>query len=374
MLLVFWKTIGCAVLLTATANSANALTINLIESGYIPPEAQQGYRAAADYWQSVLTNNATVNIIVKYDAVNAVSQSFVATTIYNVQSWENLVSGSQSNFALDQNLVLPSITNGSVDFITQAPSDYPHYYTDAEAGRFLLIDKAALKAAYNSNFQSSVTDGLIELGGLPFDFDPRDGIDAGKLDFVEFTLHEMGHVLGFTSGVDAYFSGETESMVVNAPNFMPLDMFRYSHDLWGLAPGTAPVLDLSFGQELNPSYFSIDGGQTALFGNSFSSGSPYQASHWTDPGPGTAMGVMVPSYCDGCVRDVTALDLAAMDAIGWNLNFDVLANPTYRMTTAGVMDQYMRSFGVPEPATWTLMIGGFGLAGANLRRRRALAA
>ncbi|RAK63797.1 hypothetical protein DJ019_16005 [Phenylobacterium kunshanense] len=28
---------------------------------------------------------------------------------------------------------------------------------------------------------------------------------------------------------------------------------------------------------------------------------------------------------------------------------------------------------VPEPATWALIIGGFGMAGATLRRRRALA-
>ena len=27
--------------------------------------------------------------------------------------------------------------------------------------------------------------------------------------------------------------------------------------------------------------------------------------------------------------------------------------------------------GVPEPTTWALMLGGFGLAGAALRRRRA---
>ena len=32
------------------------------------------------------------------------------------------------------------------------------------------------------------------------------------------------------------------------------------------------------------------------------------------------------------------------------------------------------SHGVPEPATWAMMIFGFGLAGASLRRRRAVAA
>ena len=35
---------------------------------------------------------------------------------------------------------------------------------------------------------------------------------------------------------------------------------------------------------------------------------------------------------------------------------------------------YATSAAIPEPATWGLMIGGFGLAGAALRRRRAVAA
>jgi hypothetical protein len=37
-------------------------------------------------------------------------------------------------------------------------------------------------------------------------------------------------------------------------------------------------------------------------------------------------------------------------------------------------DDVSVSGAIPEPATWALMIGGFGLAGALLRRRRAMAA
>jgi hypothetical protein len=39
----------------------------------------------------------------------------------------------------------------------------------------------------------------------------------------------------------------------------------------------------------------------------------------------------------------------------------------------GVEKILVTTAGVPEPASWALMIGGFGLAGAALRRRRAMA-
>ena len=39
-----------------------------------------------------------------------------------------------------------------------------------------------------------------------------------------------------------------------------------------------------------------------------------------------------------------------------------------------LQDVTVNTLGVPEPATWALMIGGFGMAGAALRRRRAIAA
>lgn len=44
------------------------------------------------------------------------------------------------------------------------------------------------------------------------------------------------------------------------------------------------------------------------------------------------------------------------------------------LTVAATFDWDNDPVGVPEPATWALMISGFGMAGATLRRRRALTA
>ncbi|HWI86755.1 MAG TPA: NF038122 family metalloprotease, partial [Sphingomonas sp.] len=131
--------------------------------------------------------------------------------------------------------------------------------------------------------------------------------------------------------------------------------------------GAGAVLDFTPG---TASYFSVDGGLTALFGNKFSTGSfngdGRQASHWKDAiGCSGQLGIMDPTFCYGQMGDVTALDLAAFDAIGWNLQRDVILNPAYHRTTA----QIYASF-VPEPASWAMMLGGFGLVGGALRRRR----
>ncbi len=42
--------------------------------------------------------------------------------------------------------------------------------------------------------------------------------------------------------------------------------------------------------------------------------------------------------------------------------------------SAGQFDGFQNALAVPEPATWSLMIAGFGMAGAALRRRRDVAA
>jgi hypothetical protein len=56
-----------------------------------------------------------------------------------------------------------------------------------------------------------------------------------------------------------------------------------------------------------------------------------------------------------------------------NLASEVQLNLVDGAGDTNILD-FPASSGAPEPASWALMIGGFGLAGAALRRRRAVAA
>ncbi|MGL4540887.1 MAG: NF038122 family metalloprotease [Polymorphobacter sp.] len=194
----------------------------------------------------------------------------------------------------------------------------------------------------------------------------------------------MGHALGFISGVDTYDyyggpGGPGRASNINLNNYATgtvLDLFRYSNDPSNLVVGTAPVLDWSV---KTASYFSVDGGVTAYGGGYFSTGAyngdGRQASHWKDAAAGaTQLGLLDPTISYGQRGIITALDLAAFDAIGWNTSVNVIANAgyTYLSTANAVYSGNIAN--VPEPASWALLITGFGLVGGVLRRRRVAGA
>lgn len=200
-------------------------------------------------------------------------------------------------------------------------------------------------------------DGEIQFSNqFGFDFDPSNGIAAGSYDFIGVAIHEIGHALGFVSGADDFdfFNGYT-GPVDDAWWGYGLDMFRYS---------AAGQLDWT---PNTPSYFSIDGGANALYDGLFSTGSfngdGNQASHWKEPNQATPCanfrGIMNPYICGGVGDSVTALDLALFDAIGWNLSVDVLANSNYNASTASIY----RTFAVPEPPTWMMLVLALSLIG-----------
>lgn len=65
--------------------------------------------------------------------------------------------------------------------------------------------------------------------------------------------------------------------------------------------------------------------------------------------------------------------ITAADGSTFTVEFVDLVGVAFGGTTYAPVKITVDSVAVPEPATWALMIGGFGLAGAALRRRRALA-
>ncbi len=362
-----------AILLASTLAStpAYALKIDLFDTGGLAAGTAQytAFRKAADYWESLITTDTTVRIDTAFYG-QGVKGPIGGTSNYywvdNVGTILSAMAGAASpTSAIDQTAIahLPDASTGSIGMWTPGYTNPAAktgadpfskvYDNDGSNNNSSFGVSWALGKALGLVAVDSLKDGSINFNSdLAFDFDPTDGIDANSYDFTFTAFHEIGHILGFTSGVD-YYDAFAPSNGYNW-NYDWIghgtDIFRYSED----------GLDWSMGGD---PFFSIDGGETALLGGTFSTGVNWgdgqQASHWTE-----GEGIMDPTSSRGEMGQLRALDLAMFDALGWNLNVDVLANPRYRVTTANM-------FGfVPEPASWLMMIGGFALVGASLRRQR----
>jgi hypothetical protein len=379
------------------ASSANAATINLIDEGGVTGSpAQQGFQVAAAYWGSVLSNNATINLGVKFAplAPNVIGSTGSTRSDTTVAAWKNAVIATRSGYTLDQTAVLPTLNaQGGASFVTNGTrmdgnnDTAVQVYDDGAttSSQTLYLNTSVQKALGIYGGPANNFDGHVTFStNFNFDFNPSDGIQTGKMDFIGVAIHEIGHALGFVSGVDfldvyGYPNGPGAGTLGYDLNdtsiFSALDMFRYSNDPNNVAPGSGPTRDLTVG---TASYFSIDGGLTMVGADSRFSTGAYngdgrQASHFKDTASAQGgcngynqLGILDPTFCLGEMGVVKGLDLAAYDAMGWNLNFDVLNNLGYNRNTAQI---YVQALGVPEPASWALMIAGFGLAGFAMRRR-----
>ncbi len=388
------KNILCcgAAIITLASGPASAAVINLIDLGGVTgSRSEQGFKIAAAYWGTMLTNNATVNLGVSFASLGTgiIGSTGSTRADYSLANWEARVNATKSGSAIDQNIVLPTLSSGGASFITNGTTTVNGVtnddlsklaYNDAgtTSSRTLFLNTSVIKAIGGSTgLSAAARDGNVTFSSnFGFDFDPTDGISSNTFDFIGVAIHEIGHALGFVSGVDfldVYGIGKGPSAgtlgysLNDTSIYSALDMFRYSTDPTNILLGTNPTLDLSVG---GTKYFSVDGGKTALFGNTMSTGryngDGQQASHWKDtPNCAIGNGILDPTFCFGQTGYVTGLDLAAYDAMGWNLSTNAL---TYGTTsTATIYRQFAAS--VPEPGTWAMMVFGFGLIGSAMRRR-----
>lgn len=369
------KRLVAALLAAATLSTpASALKIELLDAGGVSePTAQyKAFRKAADYWEAMISTDTTVRIDTYFYGQGDDAPIGSTTNYYyvdNVKTILGAMANVASGSAIDQTAIanLPDASSGSIGMWTPGYTD-PVLKTGADPfSKIYDNDGSNNNASYGITWALGKALGLVTVddlkdgsilfnSSLNFDFDPTDGIAAGSYDFTFTAFHEIGHILGFTSGVDYYDAFAPSDGYDWNLDWIGhgADIFRYSQD----------GLDWSLGG--NP-FFSIDGGASALLGGAFSTGQNWgngqQASHWLE-----GLGIMDPTAAKGEMGTLTALDLALFDALGWNLRVDPLADPNLRVTTA---EMFSAGGGaVPEPASWAMMIAGFALVGAGLRMRR----
>ena len=300
------------------------LKFNLTPEVDLSNQVLAAFAEAANYWTSIISNTADVNITVGFRdlgagvlAQNTAERSnFTYTDVYNAlaanrtslddfTSSDNLQDGSQFSLLLNRTSNNPS-GSGSIT---------PYLDNDGDANNTTIrVNRANAKGLGLIEADDSSQDALLILNSnsnFTWDFDPSDGISTGAYDFVGLVAHEIGHTLGFDSGVDVL---DTNSPTADdAYTYVtPMDLFRFSAD--SIANGNG-VIDWT--ASTTDKYFSIDGGNTKLasFATGVNYGDGYQASHFKDS---EVLSIMNPKLAPGEQLQISSVDKQVFDVIGWN--------------------------------------------------------
>lgn len=338
---------------------------NLTDRGGAAPasQARAGFQAAADFWSTKFSDNITVNLDIGFTTLGAgiLGSAGSENEVYSYSQFRAAIASditSADDATFSAGLPGGSSFNPYINRTFNNPngsgSATGYLDNDGDANNTQVrINRATAKALGLLSGVTALADASITFSSLfSFDFDRTNGITAGTFDFVGVAIHEIGHALGFVSGVDILDINSPPANV-NGPfaddlfnSVSPLDFTRFS-----TASQTAGA-DLDWTADSRAKYFSLDGGAISVLDNAWSLGKNFgdgqQASHWKDNG---GIGIMDPTFASGELGVVSSLDLRALDAIGFNLS----------SVTA-----------VPEPASVGLLaLGSLTLGFMHRRKRRA---
>jgi hypothetical protein len=285
-----------------------------------------GFNQAAGYWQAIFNDPITVNYELDWQALGpggplaSASSNKLPVLYTDVRTALTAERTSADDYTSVANLTANSAIAGYTNM--RNGTRYLNSGSDT-ANTTLSVPSANLKAIGLLPANDPALDATITFSDeYAFSFN-HGSIALGHYDYVGIVIHEIGHALGFTSGVDGVdqFTGAGPYASVdlngsdpgigdgsNQPIFSILDLNRHSTD----APGT--LLDLSTNGPIP--FFSLDGTTSiAPFSTGRYNGNGWQASHWRPVG----YGVMNPYIADGESQNIGPNDIRALDVIGYNL-------------------------------------------------------
>ncbi|MCI0389371.1 MAG: NF038122 family metalloprotease [Acidobacteria bacterium] len=286
------------------------------------PQARAAFLRAAAVWESLIQNPITVVIDVDFGPTffgEPFEEYQLAQTRFQQRIHLNAYSTIRS--ALIRSAGSPQ---EAALYNALPPAQLP---TDLGAATAMVYHIPAMRAL---GFFPPVPDpdGERETLGLPpaivfnsaesYDFDPSDGIKPKKSDFTALAMHEIGHVLGFSSSVGI------KDLSDYPPAPEPLDLFRFRPGVTFESFSSAPRIlsqggeHIFFGSgpELPLSTARLDG----------TGGDGRQAGHWKDGiFTGRYIGIMEANRAAGYRYEITDNDLRAFELIGYRTN--PLPNP-----------------------------------------------
>ncbi len=282
------------------------------------PEAKAAFLRAARAWETLIQNPITVVIDVDFGptafgkpfgknqyGVTRFQWNFNANAYPIIRSALIRSAGSPQEAALYNALPpaqLPTDLGAATGMIYHVP-----------AMRALgLFPPVADPEADRENL--GLPPGIAFNSAASFDFDPSDGIKPKRTDFNAAAMHEIGHALGFYSGVGIKELNPNDSL---APDMV--DLFRFRPGVTSATFSSAPRIQSSGGEhvffgggpELPLSTGRIDG----------TGGDGREAGHWKDDlFTGRYIGIKDPHITWGFGFEMTANDREAFELLGYRTN------------------------------------------------------
>lgn len=307
--------------------TSSALEFNFNPEPGMDQEAIDGFQAAGALWEGLYRDDVKINMDIGFRDLGPQTLAETGSDMTTVSYNELRTALTNDNSSPDDQDAIASLPAGAaLDMLLnrtqnspQGPgSAVPFLEDDGDANNTTIrLTRANAKAIGLIAGDQPDSDASITFNSeFNWDFDPSDGVDPNSFNFIFVAAHEIGHALGFVSGVDIL---DGNSPPVGGPfadhvftYVSTVDVYRFSNQSFGQGAGT-----IDWTADQRGKFFATDGGATNNGG--FSTGQNFgdgrQASHWQD---NLGLGIMDPTAGTGEIGQITALDQRLFDVIGYD--------------------------------------------------------